>query len=506
MADENHTTTTAGIPAESDEHSLTAGPDGPILLQDHHLIEKMAQFNRERVPERQPHAKGAGAFGRFEVTHDVSAFTKADLFQPGRETELLIRFSTVAGERGSPDTWRDPRGFAVKFYTAQGNYDMVGNNTPVFFLRDPMKFQDFIRSQKRRADNDLRDHDMQWDFWTLSPESAHQVTWLMGDRGIPRTWRHMDGFSSHTYMWVNRAGERFWVRYHFKTNQGIEFFTQDEADQMAAIDTDYHRRDLWEAIERGDYPSWSLKMQVMPFEEAKRYRFNPFDLTKVISQKDFPPIDVGTMTLDRNPADFHTEIEQAAFEPSNLVPGIGPSPDKMLLGRLFSYPDAHRYRIGANYNELPVNAPRATKARSYAKDGHMRHHNPGDPVYVPNSKGGPHADTARFGEPAGWHVDGEMQHAAYTLHAEDDDWGQAGTLVRDVLDDAARDRLVHNVVGHLLNGVSEPVLLRAFEYWRHIDKSLGDKIETDVRAEQGERDPKAAEQANPARSSAQAKA
>jgi catalase len=484
VTDDNFTTNTVGIPGASDEHSLTLGPDGPILLQDHYLIEKMAQFNRERVPERQPHAKGGGAFGRFVVTSDVSSYTKADLFQPGRTTELLVRFSSVAGERGSPDTWRDPRGFAIKFYTSQGNYDMVGNNTPIFFLRDPMKFQDFIRSQKRRADSDLRDHDMQWDFWTLSPESAHQVTWLMGDRGIPRTWRHMDGFSSHTYMWVNAAGERFWVRYHFKTDQGIEFFTQDEADRMASVDTDYHKRDLFEAIERGDHPSWSLKMQIMPFEEARAYRFNPFDLTKSISQKDYPLIDVGRMTLDRNPTDFHTEIEQAAFEPSNLVPGIGPSPDKMLLGRMFSYPDAHRYRIGTNYNELPVNAPRAARARSYAKDGHMRHHNPGDPVYVPNSKGGPQADTARFGEPAGWPAAGEMQHAAATLHAEDDDWGQAGTLVRDVLDDAARDRLVHNIVGHLLNGVSQPVLLRAFDYWHNVDKNLGDRIETDVRRSQ----------------------
>ena len=343
MSEDNFTTNDAGIPVASDEHSLTAGPDGPILLQDHYLIEKMAQFNRERVPERQPHAKGGGAFGHFVVTKDVSAYTKADLFQPGRKTELLLRFSTVAGERGSPDTWRDPRGFAIKFYTRLGNYDMVGNNTPIFFLRDPMKFQDFIRSQKRRADTNLRDHDMQWDFWTLSPESAHQVTWLMGDRGIPRTWRHMDGFSSHTYMWVNAAGARFWVRYHFKTDQGIEFMTQAEADEMAGKDGDFHTRDLHNAISRGEFPSWTLKMQIMPFDEAKSYRFNPFDLTKSISQKDYPLIEVGKMTLDRNPSDYHTEIEQAAFEPSNLVPGIGPSPDKMLLGRLFSYPDAHRY-------------------------------------------------------------------------------------------------------------------------------------------------------------------
>jgi catalase len=499
------TTTDAGIPVASDEHSLTVGPDGPILLQDHYLIEQMAQFNRERVPERQPHAKGGGAFGRFEVTKDVSAYTKAAVFQPGTKTDMLARFSTVAGERGSPDTWRDPRGFALKFYTTEGNYDMVGNNTPIFFIKDPMKFQHFIRSQKRRADNNLRDHDMQWDFWTLSPESAHQVTWLMGDRGIPRTWRHMNGYSSHTYMWVNAQGQKFWVKYHFKTDQGIEFFTQDEADQMAAIDTDYHQRDLYEHIDSDDYPSWTLHVQIMPFDDASNYRFNPFDLTKVWPHGDYPLIEVGRMTLDRNSTDYHTEIEQAAFQPNNLVPGIGPSPDKMLLARLFAYADAHRARIGVNYQQLPVNAPHAP-VNSYSKDGAMRYNNVSDPVYAPNSKGGPKADAARYGEPAGWHTSGAMVHAAYTLHAEDDDWGQPGTLVREVLDDAARERLVNNVVGHLLNGVSEPILQRAFEYWRNVDKDLGDRIEQGVHAKQSERDPKAAEQANPARSEARAKA
>ena len=499
------TTTDAGIPVESDEHSLTIGSDGPILLQDNYLIEQMAQFNRERVPERQPHAKGGGAFGRFEVTGDVSAYTKAALFQPGVTTDLLIRFSTVAGERGSPDTWRDPRGFAIKFYTTEGNYDMVGNNTPVFFLRDPLKFQHFIRSQKRRADNNLRDHDMQWDFWTLSPESAHQVTWLMGDRGIPRTWRHMNGYSSHTYLWVNARGERFWVKYHFKTDQGVEFFTQDEGDQMASADTDYHTRDLFEAIDRGDHPSWTLKMQVMPFEDAKTYRFNPFDLTKVWPHGDYPLIEVGRMTLDRNPTDYHCEIEQAAFEPSNLVPGIGPSPDKMLLGRLFSYADAHRYRIGPNYKQLPVNAP-VSPVHSYSKDGPMRYATVTDPVYAPNSKGGPRADTERYGTPVGWHTDGDMVRTAYALREQDDDWGQAGTMVREVLDDDERGRLVDNIVGHLLNAVSEPVLRRAFEYWRNVDKNLGDKIEAGVRAKQDEKDPKAEKQANPARTTMQDKA
>ncbi|QCQ92863.1 catalase [Rhodococcus sp. SGAir0479] len=502
----NYTTDDSGIPVTSDEHSLTVGPDGPILLQDYYLIEKMAQFNRERVPERQPHAKGAGAFGTFEVTNDVSAYTKADLFQPGKKTEMLARFSTVAGERGSPDTWRDPRGFALKFYTEQGNFDMVANNTPVFFVRDPMKFQDFIRSQKRRADNNLRDHDMQWDFWTLSPESAHQVTWLMGDRGIPRTWRHMNGYSSHTYMWVNAKGERFWVKYHFKTDQGVEFLTQEEGDRMASIDTDYHQRDLWEHIEGGDFPTWTLKMQIMPYEEAKTYRFNPFDLTKVWPHGDYPLIDVGTMKLDRNPDDYHCEIEQAAFEPSSSVPGTGPSPDKMLLGRWFSYPDAHRYRIGSNYKELPVNSPHAGPRNSYTKDGQLRHHNPGDPVYVPNSKGGPHADTSVAGESPSWYSDGEMVHQAYTLRKDDDDWGQAGTLVREVLDDAARERLVSNVVGHLLNRVSEPVLVRAFEYWRNIDKDVGERIEKGVRAEQSGSNGSGSSDRNPASPAAEAKA
>jgi catalase len=476
-------TTDAGIPVESDEHSLTVGPDGPILLHDHYLIEQMAQFNRERIPERQPHAKGSGAFGRFEVTHDVSAYTKAAVFQPGTTTELVARFSTVAGERGSPDVWRDLRGFSLKFYTTDGNYDMVGNATPIFFVRDPLKFQNFIRSQKRRADNNLRDNDMQWDFWTLLPETSHQVTWLMGDRGIPRTWRHMNGYSSHTYMWVNADGVKYWVKYHFKTNQGIEFLTQEEADRLVSSDPDHHTRDLFDSIKRGDYPSWTLKVQIMPFEEAKTYRFNPFDLTKVWPHSDYPLIEVGQVTLDRNPTDNHTEIEQVAFQPNNLVPGIGPSPDKMLLARLFSYADAHRARLGVNYQQIPVNAPKVP-VHSYSKDGVMRMHPVTDPVYFPNSKGGPRADIARYGEPAGWHTDGDMVHAAYTLHAEDDDWGQAGTLVRDVLDDAARTRLVNNIVGQLLNGVTEPVLFRTFQYLRNVDKDLGDRVEQGVRAGQ----------------------
>ncbi len=508
MPDEDQrpaTTTDAGIPVASDEHSLSVGPDGPLLLQDHYLIEQMANFNRERIPERQPHAKGGGAFGTFEVTQDVTAFTRAAVFAPGTKTEVLSRFSTVAGERGSPDTWRDPRGFSLKFFTSEGNWDMVGNNTPVFFIRDPMKFQHFIRSQKRRLDNNLRDHDMQWDFWTLVPESAHQVAWLMGDRGIPRTWRHMNGYSSHTYSWINEAGEHSWVKYHFKTDQGIETFTQDEADQMASADTDYHQRDLFEHIESGEFPSWTLHVQIMPFEDAKTYHLNPFDLTKVWPHAEYPLQEVGKLTLNRNVTDYHTEIEQAAFEPNNTVPGTGLSPDKMLLARGFSYADAHRARLGVNYKQIPVNAPRSP-VNNYQKDGAMRVQNATSPVYAPNSYGGPAADPSRTDDGGRWHADGEMVRTAYTLREDDDDWSQAGTLVREVMDEAGRGRLVENVVGHLLNGVSEPVLVRAFEYWRNVDAEIGAKIEEGVRAKADETDPKADEQGNPARSSMQHKA
>jgi catalase len=475
VTDTRPTTTDAGIPVASDEFSLTVGADGPILLNDHYLIEQMANFNRERIPERQPHAKGGGAFGHFEVTNDVSAYTSAAVFQPGTKTDLVIRFSTVAGERGSPDTWRDPRGFAVKFYTSEGNLDIVGNNVPIFFLRDPMKFQHFIRSQKRRAANNLRDHDMQWDFWTLVPESAHMLSWLMGDRGIPKSWRHMNGYSSHTYSWANARGEKFWVKYHFKTDQGIDFLTQADADRIAGEDADYHQRDLYSSIEAGNFPSWSLKMQIMPFEDAKTYHINPFDLTKVWPHADYPLIDVGKMTLDRNLADYHSENEQAAFEPNNLVPGTGLSPDKMLLARGFSYADAHRARLGVNYKQIPVNRPKV-EVHSYSKDGVGRTVNASDPVYAPNSYGGPKADPSRTNEVL-WHSDGEMVRTAYTLRKDDDDYSQAGTMVREVLNDEQRARLVNNVAGHLGGGVSEPILARAFEYWRNIDKDLGDKIE-----------------------------
>jgi catalase len=480
------TTTDAGIRVQSDEHSLTVGPDGPIVLNDHYLLEQMANFNRERIPERQPHAKGSGAFGTFETTHDVSQYTKAKIFQPGAACDVAMRFSTVAGERGSPDTWRDPRGFSVKMYTEDGNFDMVGNNTPIFFIRDPMKFQHFIRSQKRRADNNMRDHDMQWDFWTLSPESAHQVTYLMGDRGIPKTWREMNGYSSHTYSLINAEGEKFWVKFHFHTDQGDgnAYLSQDEADKLAGTDGDFHRRDLFDAISEGNNPSWTLKWQIMPYEDAKTYDINPFDLTKVWPHDDYPLIEVGKLTLNQNPTDFHTQIEQLAFEPNNMVPGVGLSPDKMLLARGFSYADAHRARLGVNYKQIPVNTPKSP-VHSYSKDGAGRTVPVTDPVYAPNSYGGPAAQPEPGGEAGLWHADGDMVRQAYTLRPKDDDWTQAGILVREVMDDEARTRFVGNVAGHLADGVSEKVLLRAFEYWRNVDQEIGDRIELAVREKIG---------------------
>ena len=474
-------TMTTGAPAPSDRNSLTIGPDGPIMLHDVHFLEQMAHFNRDKVIERQPHAKGSGAFGVFETTHDVSAYTRAALFRKGASTEMLARFSTVAGEQGSPDTWRDVRGFSLKFYTSEGNYDLVGNNTPVFFVRDPMKFPHFIRSQKRLPDSGLRDNHMQWDFWTNNPESAHQVTYLMGVRGLPRTWRNMNGYGSHTYMWINAGGEKFWVKYHFHTQQGMEFFSNAEAAAMAGSDADFHRRDLFESIARGAHPKWTLSVQIMPYEDAKTYRINPFDLTKTWPHADYPLIEVGVMTLNRNPENFFAQIEQAAFSPGNTVPGIGLSPDKMLLGRAFGYNDAQRNRIGANFHQLPVNQPKVP-VNTYMIDGPMNYHHTGAaPVYVPNSGNRPWADeTGPMSD--GWEADGTMVRSAYALRADDDDFTQPGILVREVFGDKERDALVDQVSGSLLGGVREPVLGRALDYWKSVDADVGRRIEEKVRA------------------------
>ncbi len=480
MSDEKRPTTTtdSGVPATSDEYSLTVGPGGPIALHDHYVVQKMQHFNRERVPERVVHAKGGGAHGFFEVTEDVTQYTKASIFgEVGKRTPMFARFSTVAGEQGYPDSIRDPRGFALKFYTDEGNFDMVANNTPVFFVRDSSKFQDFIHSQKRLPDSGLRSNDMQWDFWTLSPESAHQVAILMSDRGTPRTWRNMNGYSSHTYSWVNAGGERFWVKYHFKTAQGIENFTDAEAGEMTAEDPDFHRRDLFRTIAAGDAPEWQLYMQIMPFEEAAGYRFNPFDLTKVWPQSDYPLIPVGRMVLDRNPENFFAEVEQAGFSPSNLVPGTGLSPDKMLMGRIFSYHDTHLHRIGPNYEQLPINRPQS-EVNSYNKDGSMTYeHSGSQPVYAPNSHGGPVAAGEEHGADLGWSVEAaELGRYAYEKHAEDDDFVQPRALYRDVMDDTAREHLVGNIVGHASDEVTPAMQQRVIAYWASVDPELGAQV------------------------------
>jgi catalase len=476
-------TTQSGAPVTSDAHSQSVGADGAIILTDHYLIEKLAQFNRERVPERVVHAKGGGAFGTFKTSEDVSKYTKAALFQPGTETDMLIRFSSVAGEAGSSDTLRDPRGFAVKFYTTEGNYD---------FIRDGIKFPDFIHSQKRLPGTHLRDADMQWDFWTLSPESAHQVTWLMGDRGLPASWREMQGYGSHTYQWINAEGERFWVKYHFKSNQGVKSMTGDEAEALAGADADFYLRDLQENIAAGNFPSWDLHVQVMPYEDAKTYRFNPFDLTKVWPHADYPLIKVGTMELSKNPENYFAQIEQATFAPSNFVPGIAASPDKMLQARIFSYADAHRYRVGTNHAQIPVNAPK-NQVNNYSQDGAGRYHfnAPSVPVYAPNSVGGPAAV-----EPAvaggGWENDGELTLSAHTLHAEDSDFGQAGTLYREVYNDGEKARLLETVTGAVSGVKNADIKERAIAYWTNVDAEFGAKLRANLGAGQVESDAEAA--------------
>jgi catalase len=462
-------TTAAGIPVADNQNSITAGPRGPVLMQDVYLMEKMAHFNRERVPERVVHAKGAGAYGTFTVTGDISRYTRARLFgQVGNRCEVFARFSTVAGELGSADTVRDPRGFAVKFYTQEGNWDMVGNNTPVFFIRDPLKFSDFIHSQKRHPVTGMRDATMQWDFWSLSPESLHQVTWLFGDRGIPASYRHMDGFSSHTFSLWNAAGERFWAKWHFKTQQGIRNLSAEEAARLAGEDPDYHRRDLHEAIARGESPRWTVKVQIMPEAEAETYPIHPFDLTKVWHHRDYPLIEVGVLELDRNPRNHFAEVEQAAFEPGNLPPGMGASPDKMLQARLLSYPDAHRYRIGVNYAALDVNRPRCP-VHGYHRDGQLRFDGNGDdaPVYEPNSYAGPAQDPS-YREPP-LRISGAADR--YDHRDGNEDYRQAGDLFR-LMSGEEQARLIANIVG-AMTGVPRAIQLRQIGHFLEADPAYG---------------------------------
>ena len=492
-AGKGNTTRPSGQPVPSENTSVTAGQQGPVALNDIHLIEKLAHFNRERVPERTPHAKGHGAFGELHITEDVSAYTKAKIFQKGTVTPMMGRFSTVAGEQGSPDTWRDVHGFALRFYTEDGNLDIVGNNTPVFFVRDGLKFPDFIHSQKRLGTNGLRDADMQWDFWTRNPESAHQVTYLMGDRGTPKSTRHQNGYGSHTFQWVNEQGEAFWVKYHFKTRQGVENFTDEEATTTAGQNPDCHREDLYNAIEEGNYPVWDVKVQIMPLDEAENYRFNPFDLTKVWSKKDYPLHDVGYFVLNRNPRNFFAQIEQVALDPSNIVPGVGLSPDKMLQARAFAYADQQRYRIGANYKQLPVNQPQnVDEVNTYEHEGSMQFlfNAPEDPVYSPNrhDKGTGVLDDAAVNDrsqletttAAELYINPEshgsdLVRAPYVRHAEDDDFVQARDLYENVYDDAAKERLVTNIT-NAMAGVSEETEERVYEYWTNVHPALGQRV------------------------------
>ncbi len=372
MSKSSKLTMTNGCPVADNQNVLTAGPRGPMLLQDVWFLEKLAHFDREVIPERRMHAKGSGAFGTFTVTHDISQYTKAKLFsEVGKKTDLFARFSTVAGERGAADAERDIRGFALKFYTEEGNWDIVGNNTPVFFLKDPLKFPDLNHAVKRDPRTNMRSAQNNWDFWTLLPEALHQVTILMSDRGNPKTYRHMHGFGSHTFSFINADNERFWVKFHFKTQQGIQNLTDEEAEKLIGQDRESHQKDLYDSIEQENFPRWDFKIQVMPEADAQNYRFHPFDLTKIWSHKDYPLIDVGVIELNRNPENYHAEVEQAAFNPASIVPGIAFSPDKMLQGRLFSYGDAQRYRLGINHAQIPVNAPRCPY-HSYHRDGAMR--------------------------------------------------------------------------------------------------------------------------------------
>ena len=465
-------TTTAGIPIGDNQNSLTAGPRGPLLVQDWQLFEKHAHFNRERIPERVVHAKGSGAYGTFRVTGDVTKFTKAKLFStPGKETAVFARFSTVAGERGAADAERDVRGFALKFYTEEGNWDLTGNNTPVFFVRDPYKFSDFIHTQKRDPRTNLRSTTAMWDFWSLSPESLHQVTILFSDRGLPRSYRHMNGYGSHTYSFLNDAGERFWVKFHFKTRQGIACLTDDEAAAIVAGDRESHQRDLFGAIEAGEFPRWTLYVQVMAESDAEGYRINPFDLTKVWPHGDYPLVEVGVLELNRNPENYFAEVEQAGFSPANVVPGIGHSPDKMLQFRIVSYADAHRHRMGVNYDSLPVNRPRCP-VHTYHRDGAMRFDDNGGGAvnYEPNSFGGP-AEDPRFKEiPLKSAGDSDR----YGQSEGADDFVQAGDLFR-LMTPEQQGRLIGALVG-AMKDVPEDIQRRQIGHFMKADPAYGEGI------------------------------
>ncbi|PPK60965.1 catalase [Malaciobacter marinus] len=460
-------TTTAGNPISDNQNSITAGERGPVLMQDYQLIEKLAHQNRERIPERVVHANGSAAYGKLVITEDISKYTKAKVLQKSEETKLLLRFSTVAGERGAADAERDVRGFALKFYTKEGNWDLVGNNTPVFFIRDAYKFPDFIHTQKRHPQTNLRSNTAAWDFWSLSPESLHQVTILMSNRGLPKSYRHINGYGSHTYSLINEKNERFWVKFHFKTMQGIETITDKQAEEIVGKDRESNQRDLFENIEQGNYPKWSFEIQIMTEEEALACSFNPFDLTKVWPHSDYPMIKVGELTLNENPKNYFNEVEQASFSPSNIVPGIGFSPDKMLQARIFSYPDAHRYRVGTHYEMLPVNRP-IVDVKTYHADGAMNYDQKDitDAYYEPNSFDGPVEDKA-FEEPA---LKIEDTYAKrYDHREENDDFSQPRALF-NLMSENEKEQLFGNIA-RAMDGVPLEIINRQLELFAKIDEA-----------------------------------
>lgn len=470
-------TTGHGQPIDDKLNSLTIGARGPILLQDTTYIDEMAHFDRERIPERVVHAKGAGAFGYFEVTHDISKYTKASVFNGiGKRTRVAVRFSTVGGESGSADTVRDPRGFAVKFYTDEGNWDLVGNNTPIFFIRDPMLFPSFIHTQKRNPVTHLKDHDMFWDFISLRPETTHQVMILFSDRGIPDGYRFMNGYGSHTFKLVNNKGEAFYCKFHYKTDQKIKNLPTEKANALSGDDPDYSIRDLYNAIKRGEYPSWTFSVQIMTFEQAEKWEFNPFDLTKIWPHSEFPLIPVGKLVLNENPKSYFLDVEQIAFSPSHLVPGIEASPDKMLQGRLFAYPDTHRHRLGGNYLQIPVNCPYA-RISNYQRDGpqNVSTNHDGAPNYYPNSFTGPDQDSKYTA-----HKFSTSGDVARYNSGDEDNFTQPNLFWTNVLNAEEKQRLVDNIAGHL-SGASEFIQKRALGNFTKVNadfgKRLGEKLQ-----------------------------
>lgn len=485
MSDKPTMTTTAGAPVPDNQNSITAGPRGPVLMQDYQLIEKLAHQNRERIPERVVHAKGWGAHGTLKITGDISKYTRAKALQPGSETPLILRFSTVAGELGAADAERDVRGFSIKFYTEEGNWDLVGNNTPVFFVRDPLKFPDFIHTQKRHPRTNLRSATAMWDFWSLSPESLHQVTILMSDRGLPVAPMFMNGYGSHTYSFWNDAGERFWVKFHFKTQQGHKHYTNEEAEKVIGSTRESYQEELFGAIEEGRFPRWTVQVQIMPEADAEKTEYNPFDLTKVWPHGEYPPIDIGVLELNRNADNYFAEIEQVAFSPSNIVPGIGHSPDKMLQARVFSYADAHRYRLGTHYESLPVNAPKCP-VHHYHRDGQMNVYggiktgNP-DAYYEPNSVNGPVEDRTKLEPPL--KISGDADR--YNHRIGNDDFGQPRALF-NLFDEGQKKRLFANIAA-AMDGVPDEIIERQCKLFDQIHPDYGQGVRNAIAAGKQER-------------------